>query len=118
LPLCGVKGGGLQWVRIPPGTGLLQPEAIGAVVCGNAAAEAFDGKGRLGRLREPTGRNASERRAGLEKQDVGADPAKGWGRPRSQNSPASNNSRLRSHRGNDDGMSEQEDHRNTGDPRR
>src|SRR6476660_4907420 len=27
-------------------------------------------------------------------------------------------SRLRSHRGNDDGMSEQEDHRNTGDPRR
>ena len=27
-------------------------------------------------------------------------------------------SRLRSHRGNDDGMSEQEDRRNTGDPRR
>jgi len=26
--------------------------------------------------------------------------------------------RLRSHRGNDDGMSEQEDRRNTGDPKR
>jgi len=51
---------------------------------GNDTAEAFDGKGRFGRLREQAGRNASERRAGLETGNVGADPAKGWGRPPSQ----------------------------------
>ena len=51
---------------------------------GNDTAEAFDAKGRLGRLREQAGRNASERRAGLETLNVGADPAKGWGRPQSQ----------------------------------
>jgi hypothetical protein len=51
---------------------------------GNDTAEAFDAKGRLGRLCEQAGRNASERRAGLETQNVGADPAKGWGRPPSQ----------------------------------
>ena len=48
---------------------------------GNEAAEAFDGKGCLGQLREQAGRNASERRAGLETSDVGADPTKGRGRP-------------------------------------
>ena len=32
-------------------------------------------------FREQAGRNVSERRAGLEKRDVGADPARGWGRP-------------------------------------
>src|SRR5271157_5802650 len=48
---------------------------------GNETAEAFDGKGCLGQLREQTGRNASKRRAGLETNDVGADPTKGRGRP-------------------------------------
>ena len=33
------------------------------------------------RLREQAGRNVSERRAGLEKVDAGADPADIWGRP-------------------------------------
>jgi hypothetical protein len=51
---------------------------------GNETAEAFDGKGRLGRVREQAGRNVSERRAGLETGNVGADPAKVWGRPLSQ----------------------------------
>src|SRR5260370_1652378 len=51
---------------------------------GNDTAEAFDGKGRLGRLREQAGRNVSERRAGLETGNVGADPASGWGRPPSR----------------------------------
>ena len=51
---------------------------------GNDTAEAFDRKGRLGRLREQAGRNVSERRAGLEKGNVGADPASGWGRPPSR----------------------------------
>ena len=40
-----------------------------------------DGKGCLGQLREQAGRNASERRAGLETSNVGADPTKGRGRP-------------------------------------
>jgi hypothetical protein len=40
---------------------------------GNEAAEAFDGEGRLGRLGEQTGRNVSERRAGLETGNAGAD---------------------------------------------
>ena len=47
---------------------------------GNKTAEAFDAKGRLGRLREQAGRNASERRAGLERRDVGADPPQKRGR--------------------------------------
>ena len=48
---------------------------------GNETVEASDGKGCLGQLREHSGRNASERRAGLETFDVGADPTKGRGRP-------------------------------------
>jgi hypothetical protein len=28
--VCAVKGGDFEWVRIPPGDGLLQPEAVGA----------------------------------------------------------------------------------------
>jgi len=48
---------------------------------GNEAVEAFDGKGRLGRLREQAGRNVSERRAGLETFNVGADPTMARGRP-------------------------------------
>ena len=37
-------------------------------------------KGRLGRLSDPAGRNASERRAGLERNDVDADPPTKRGR--------------------------------------
>ena len=48
---------------------------------GNETAEAFDGKGCLGQLREQAGRNASERRAGPETNDVEADPTMGRGRP-------------------------------------
>ncbi len=48
---------------------------------GNEAVEAFDGKGSLRRLCEQTGRNASERRAGLEKRNAGADPSLRRGRP-------------------------------------
>src|SRR5260370_38949940 len=51
---------------------------------GNETAEAFDGKGRLGRLREQAGRNACVRRASLETFNVGADPAMIWGRLPSQ----------------------------------
>ena len=71
----------------------------------NEAAEAFDGKGCPGQPREQAGRNVSERRAGLETFDVGADPAKGRGRPLLQT--REERLGLRSHRGNGDGMSAQ-----------
>ena len=51
---------------------------------GNETAEAFDAKNRIRRFREQAGCNVSERRAGPETSNVGADPAKGWGRPPSQ----------------------------------
>ena len=38
-------------------------------------------KGRLGRLSDPAGQNASERRAGLEKHAAEADPPRNRGRP-------------------------------------
>jgi len=41
---------------------------------GDKTVEAFDGRGRVRRLSKHPGRNASERRAGLEKGDVEADP--------------------------------------------
>jgi hypothetical protein len=43
-------------------------------------------KGRLGRPSDPTGRNASEVRAGLERVDADADPSLARGRPREQGS--------------------------------
>jgi transposase len=43
-------------------------------------------KGRLGRPSDPTGRNASEVRAGLERVDADADPPFARGRPRRQGS--------------------------------
>jgi hypothetical protein len=43
-------------------------------------------KGRLGRPSDPTGRNASEVRAGLERVDADADPSLARGRPRGQGS--------------------------------
>ena len=43
-------------------------------------------KGRLGRPSDPTGRNVSEVRAGLERVDADADPPFARGRPRGQGS--------------------------------
>jgi hypothetical protein len=43
-------------------------------------------KGRLGRSSDPTGRNVSEVRAGLERVDADADPSFARGRPRGQGS--------------------------------
>ncbi|MGC2182151.1 MAG: hypothetical protein WA637_02595, partial [Terriglobales bacterium] len=69
------QGGAFQWVRGPPGDSL-PPEAIGAVMevtkwlkpAGEACHE-------IRWQRECAGRNASERRASLEKVDAQADPA-------------------------------------------
>ena len=51
---------------------------------GNETAEAFDGKDRIGDSASTQAVTCSERRAGLETGNVGADLAKGWGRPPSQ----------------------------------
>ena len=65
---------------IPTRQLLLQPVAIGAAV--EVTISPKPSMERTGmRSREQAGRNASERRAGLETFDVGADPAVRWGRP-------------------------------------
>ncbi len=70
----------LQWVQFPPGKGSLQPvaiEAAGSVTTASKPSMDWIVK----RLREQAGRNASERRAGLENFNVGADPSLTRGRP-------------------------------------
>src|SRR3990172_8109571 len=62
-----------QWVRSPPGQ-TLQPEATGAAVEVTKWLKPSDSGPRIGGRREYTGRNARERRASLEKDDVQADP--------------------------------------------
>jgi hypothetical protein len=83
-PLCAVQRRRSSVGAIPTRQGVAPAGSNRSGSGGNETAEAFDGKGRLGRLREQTGRNASERRAGLERGNGGADPAKVWGRPPSQ----------------------------------
>jgi len=58
---CAVEGVDLQWVRFPPGKGSLQPVAIGAVMEVTKWLKHSGVEGRLGRLGERAGRNASER---------------------------------------------------------
>ena len=82
---------------------------------GNDAAGAFDGKGRFRRLREQAGRNVSERRAGLETANVGADPPEDRGRPVLIGEDERGRSKQ-SHRGTGDGMHDREIDRNTGSP--
>ena len=53
----------------------LQPEATGAVMEETKWLKPSDSGSRIGDRRECAGRNASERRANLEKDDVQADPA-------------------------------------------
>ena len=65
---------------IPTWQLLLQPVAIGAAV--EATKSPKPSMERTGkRFREQAGRNARERRAGLETHNAGADPAQLWGRP-------------------------------------
>ena len=67
-------------MRVPPGN-WVAPAGSNRSGEGGNDVEAFDGKGSLKRLSERAGRNASERRAGLEKGNVGADPPELRGRP-------------------------------------
>jgi hypothetical protein len=62
-----------------PATGSLRPEAIGAAAEVTKPPKPSMERVRKG-LREPTGRNASERRAGLETVNAGADPPIARGR--------------------------------------
>ena len=64
--------GAFQWVQAPPGDSL-QPEAIGAVMEVTKWLKPSISVSRIGDS-ECAGRNASERRACLEKVDVQADP--------------------------------------------
>ncbi len=83
---------------------------------GNKTTEAFDGKGRKG---GPASRQAVtyvNAEQASKQLNVGADPARGWGRPPSQVLGEQTRSHLRSHRGKGDGMSGHGDRRNTGSP--
>jgi hypothetical protein len=64
-----------------PATGSLQPVAIGAAVEVTKPSEPSRQMCRFWRCSEQAGRNASERRAGLETTNVDADPATWRGRP-------------------------------------
>jgi len=82
-PLCAVTRRRSSVGAIPTRQLSLQPVAIGAVVEVTKLPKPLMER-TVKRFREQAGRNASERRAGLETGNVGADPAMGWGRPRSQ----------------------------------
>jgi hypothetical protein len=70
------------------------------------------------RPREQAGRNVSERRAGLEKVRCGSRPGKGMGKAAVAASRGTTPTRLRSHRGNGDGMSVHGDRTQHGKPQR
>jgi hypothetical protein len=79
---CAVKGAGQQRVQFPPGSWFVPPGSNRSSGGGNEAAEASDIEGRVRRLGKHAGRNVSERRAGLEKGNAGADPPEIRGRPK------------------------------------
>src|SRR5215471_10156799 len=64
-----------------PATGSLQPVAIGAAVEVTKPSKPSRQTRGFGPCGEQAGRNASERRAGLETTNVDADPATWRGRP-------------------------------------
>ena len=68
-------------MKVPPGNWFAPPGSNPSSGESNEAAEASDGKGRFRRLSERAGRNNSERRAGPETENAGADPPELWGRP-------------------------------------
>ena len=69
--------------RIPPGNWFAPPGSNRSSSGGNEAAEASGVEGSLWRLGEFVGRNESERCAGLETGDAGADPPRNEGKPKS-----------------------------------
>ena len=98
---CAVKSRAFSAGVIPARQLSFQPVAIGAAMEVTKSSEPST-EGSLWRLCEQAGRNLSERRAGLEKGDAGADPARIWGRPPLWKSL--NDKAPRSRRGSGDGM--------------
>ena len=62
-------------MRLPPGNWVAPASSYRSGGGGNEAVGAFERNGPPWRCGEQAGRNASERRAGLEMTDVDADPA-------------------------------------------
>jgi hypothetical protein len=75
------KGVGLQWVQLPPDNWVAPVSSYRSGGGGNETVGAFETHVSLRRCSEQAGRNASERRAGLETSNVSADLALVWGRP-------------------------------------
>ena len=80
--MCACKGVGLQWVQLPPGNWVAPAGSYRSGGGGNETVGAFETHVSLWRCSEQAGRNASERRAGLETSNVCADLALVWGRPK------------------------------------
>ena len=76
-----VQGVGLQWVQFPSGNWVAPAGSYRSGGGGDKTVGAFETNASLWRCSEPTGRNVSERRAGLEMTNVDADPATKRGRP-------------------------------------
>jgi hypothetical protein len=70
----------LQWVQFPPGNWVAPAGSYRSGGGGNETVGAFETDVSPKRCSEQAGRNASERRAGLETTNVGADPATRRGR--------------------------------------
>jgi hypothetical protein len=116
-PLCAVKRRRSSVGAIPTRQLVASAGSNRSGSGGNDTAEAFDAKGRRGRLCEQTGRNASERQAGLEKGRCGSRPSKGMGKAAVTGSlRGATTPLLWSHRGNGDGMSVHGDRAQHGKP--
>src|SRR5580700_8244903 len=83
-PLCAVKRRRSSVGAIPTRHRSLQPVAIGAAVEVTPLPKPSMERVASGDSASRQAVMRSERRAGLETRNVGADPAKGWGRPPSQ----------------------------------
>jgi hypothetical protein len=77
---CAVKGAGPQWGKTPPGNWFAPPGSNRSRSGGDEAAGASGVEGRFRRLGESAGRNESERCAGPETGDAGADPPRNEGK--------------------------------------
>jgi hypothetical protein len=102
-------------VKTPPGNWFAPPGSNQSSSGGNETAEASGAEGRFWRLGKHAGRNTSERYAGPEKGNAGADPPEIRGRPKLMESYE----RISFHqscRGSGDGMQVKGIKRNTGSP--
>jgi len=90
-------------MKDPPGNWIAPPGSNRSGGGDNKAVGASGVEGRIRRLGESAGCNASERWAGLETDNAGADPTVIWGRPQSMEQSWANRFH-RTCRGSGDGM--------------